>query len=597
MAREILTFQLGNYSNYIGTHWWNIQVRLQKHIKISHVAQHQHVRPHYFQESSFNYEPNAEPSEIDHSVLYREGQTRQRQVTFTPRLLMLDLNGTLKHVPRTGDLYEQPIDPEQIPADDPTEVVADIGWETGKVEVIKKEKPAERHPYQKDLLEAGTSSNSGEDEEKDYNFSQTVQDWIDYSYTRYHPRSINVIERYTHSREESQLDTITNGMELWKDFDFQDDFTDRVRQYIEECDGCQGFQTLFDCGDGFSGVAVKLLEHLQDEYGKATLTFPVFAPKALAFKNADEPMSDSIRVINTALAFAQLPEQCSLFVPLSTMARCWRNVSEPRALPNLVYDPANFYQTSAILASFLETVTLRYRLKGSASAGSGAYISGMCGELSAYGRKMAAAGLALPFPLDAKQDLIDCLDQLENGQSLTVQLSPNVNVRKRAIIQSVCARGLPQNRLKRPPTAKSAQRQQIMPAYRCSNVSEMLQFFYSCTLEVSMSHVSSINSPIPIRQPFPVELFDKRIGFDGFLTDDPLAQAAMPYVQSCPSLAAIQSSADLGDGLDALHREVSRIRLGKIPRFAECGLEEVDYKEHIEQLLEFKENYDENYEL
>ncbi|XP_035898063.1 protein misato [Anopheles stephensi] len=569
MAREILTFQLGNYSNYIGTHWWNIQ------------------------ESSFNYDPNAEPSEIDHSILYREGQTRQRQVTFTPRLLMVDLAGTLKHVPRTGDLYEQPIDPEQIPSD-PAEIT-DLEWETGKVEVIKKEKSAEKHPYQVDL-QAGTSGNSAEAAEKDYNFSDTVENWIDYSYTRYHPRSINIIERYTHSPEESQLDTITNGMELWKDYDFQDDFTDRVRQYIEECDGCQGFQTLFDCCDGFSGIAVKLLEHLQDEYGKASLVFPVFPPKAPIFKSADEAMSDSIRVINSALAFTQLSEHCSLFVPLSTMARCWRSVDEPRALPNLIYDPVNYYQTSAILASFLETATLRYRLKGAVTAGAGGYVSGMCSDLNAYGRRMAAAGLAFPFPLGSTQDLIDCLDQLE-GKSLTVQLSPNVKVRNRAVVQSVCARGLPQNRLKRPPTAKSAQRQQIMPAYRCSNVSEMLQFFYSCSLEVSMSHVTSVKAPMTIRQPFPVELFDKRVGFDGFLTDCPLAQASLAYVQSCPSLAAIQSSADLGDGLDALHREVSRIRLAKIARFAECGLEEVDYKESIERLLEFKENYDENYEL
>ncbi|XP_053666113.1 protein misato [Anopheles marshallii] len=569
MAREILTFQLGNYSNYIGTHWWNIQ------------------------ESSFNYDPNAKPSEIDHSILYREGQTRQRQVTFTPRLLMVDLNGTLKHVPRTGDLYEQPIDPEQI-SSDPAEVT-DIGWETGKVEVIKKEKSAGKHPYQADL-QAGSSNDSEEATEKDYNFSNTVENWIDFSYTRYHPRSLNIIERYTHTKEESQLDTIMNGMELWKDYDFQDDFTDRVRQYIEECDGCQGFQMLFDCCDGFSGLAIKLLEHLQDEYSKSSLIFPVFSPKAPMFKNADEAMSDSIRVINTALAFAQLSEQCSLFVPLSTMSRCWRDVTKPRSLPNLVYDPTNFYQTSAILASFLETVTLRYRLKGSITAGAGSYISGMCSDLNAYGRKMAAAGLIFPFPLGDTQDLIDCLDQLD-GKSLTVQLSPNVNVGNRAVVQSVCARGLPQNRLKRPPTAKSAQRQQIMPAYRCNNVSEMLQFFYSCSLEISMTHVTSVQSPMTVRQPFPVELFDKRVGYNGFLTDCPLAQASALYVQHCPALAAIQSSSDLGDGLNALHREVSRIRLPKIPRFAECGLEEVDYKESIERLLEFKENYDENYEL
>lgn len=27
MAREVLTFQLGNLSNFVGTHWWNLQVR------------------------------------------------------------------------------------------------------------------------------------------------------------------------------------------------------------------------------------------------------------------------------------------------------------------------------------------------------------------------------------------------------------------------------------------------------------------------------------------------------------------------------------------------------------------------------------------
>lgn len=25
-TREVITFQIGNYSNYVGTHWWNIQV-------------------------------------------------------------------------------------------------------------------------------------------------------------------------------------------------------------------------------------------------------------------------------------------------------------------------------------------------------------------------------------------------------------------------------------------------------------------------------------------------------------------------------------------------------------------------------------------
>ncbi|XP_076246179.1 protein misato homolog 1-like [Calliopsis andreniformis] len=45
-SREVLTIQLGHYSKFIGTHWWNLQ------------------------ESNFSYEPD-NPSEINHDVLYR----------------------------------------------------------------------------------------------------------------------------------------------------------------------------------------------------------------------------------------------------------------------------------------------------------------------------------------------------------------------------------------------------------------------------------------------------------------------------------------------------------------------------------------------
>lgn len=49
---EILTLQLGHYSNFIGAHWWNLQ------------------------EQSFEYNTPT-PSEVNHDVLYREGVTNK----------------------------------------------------------------------------------------------------------------------------------------------------------------------------------------------------------------------------------------------------------------------------------------------------------------------------------------------------------------------------------------------------------------------------------------------------------------------------------------------------------------------------------------
>lgn len=52
VAKEILTLQFGHYSNFVGTHWWNLQ------------------------EQSFEYNASS-PSEVHHDVLYREGCTNQ----------------------------------------------------------------------------------------------------------------------------------------------------------------------------------------------------------------------------------------------------------------------------------------------------------------------------------------------------------------------------------------------------------------------------------------------------------------------------------------------------------------------------------------
>ena len=62
--RAVISLQLGHYSNFVGAHFWNLQ------------------------ESSFVYEGTPEADgdhrEVCHDILYREGQTLNREVTYTP---------------------------------------------------------------------------------------------------------------------------------------------------------------------------------------------------------------------------------------------------------------------------------------------------------------------------------------------------------------------------------------------------------------------------------------------------------------------------------------------------------------------------------
>nr|CAG5865248.1 unnamed protein product [Menidia menidia] len=74
VCREIITLQLGHYSNFVGTHWWNLQ------------------------DASLSYDPDSPPAEIQSDAVFREGQTPAGHVTYTPRLIAMDLKGS--HVVR-----------------------------------------------------------------------------------------------------------------------------------------------------------------------------------------------------------------------------------------------------------------------------------------------------------------------------------------------------------------------------------------------------------------------------------------------------------------------------------------------------------------
>ena len=62
-------------------------------------------------------------------------------------------------------------------------------------------------------------------------------------------------------------------------------------------------------------------------------------------------------------------------------------------------------------------------------------------------------------------------------------------------------------------------------------------------------------------------------------------------------MTAVQNSNELANTLENLHTNVSRIKLAKIPRFMDSGLETEDYKEILEQLMVLKEQYDETFFL
>ncbi|CAG9803543.1 unnamed protein product [Chironomus riparius] len=554
-TKEIITLQFGNYANFVGTHFWNAQ------------------------EHSFNYDPDVEePAEINHDVLFREGKFF-KNITFTPRMLLLDCKGSLKYIKESGNLYSnislERNNPEKNLLD---QVIHTIDWDEENIEVMESEE-IPMTDYQRSLME------TDDDDEKIFDLKSSVQNWPDFMYTRYHPRSINIIKDYEYHNDISTLDTFSAGLQLWNNPFFEDDYCDKIRMYIEECDQSQGFQTIFDSIDGFSGVAIKCMEYLEDEYSKSILAFPLIPNRTKTFQFADEGMSETIRLVNLAFSYAKLSEHSSLFIPLSTMERGWRNIGEPRKFPNMSYESDNLYHSSSILSSFIDTMSLQYRLREHSSQN---YLSNFCAQMNTYGRKMCGGKTSLPFPMQEKEDLIEFLDKFDGD--LMQSISPNVKIGTDRIVQHVTLRGLSKTRLKKP--LEKAKDQMKMAAYKCTSISEMLQLYFQCNTYASLSHVAAVGSPLQVKLPFPKEFFDSRIASNGFLREFQSEEKA--NVREVPIMTAVQNSSELANTLENLHTHVERVKLAKVPRFSDSGLEKEEYKELLEQLLVFKEQYDEN---
>ncbi|TDG40594.1 hypothetical protein AWZ03_012991 [Drosophila navojoa] len=561
-TREILTFQFGTYSNYVGAHFWNQQ------------------------EANFVYDREgniAEEQLPENDILYREGLNDQKQTTYTPRLLSVDLLGTLRHLPVVGELYgnflpvtnEQNTDELQKAKDlvEQSQMLTPGGLD------VRTQPPVELSEYQLDLVKGTVDT-----ENKDYKLADTCSSWADYLYARYHPRSLNVLRGMQRQTDVQVLGTQVAGVELWQSVAFNDDFCDRIRMYAEECDALQGFQLLFDIDDGFSGLATKCLEHLNDEYSRASYVLPLHYPRNISYAQADPRTAHSIRVVNSVLSYYHLSEQATMFTPLSTLETIWRNTtSQSRRMPGLHWQPDNLYQSSAILAAYLDTVTMGYRLRNTPES-----LLRFCERVTPANRNMTAAGLSLPLGMEQEQDLIDFLDG-SNNSSLLTQLTPGCEPGDSHVVQSIVARGIPHSRLKRP--VDQAGPQLRMAAYKCESVSQMLLLYYQCAYHGSVTHAASMPLPLNTKLPFPYEIFDAGIAADGFKLLGQAEREKDIRVRSAPALAAVQSSSKLGAHLDTLHGQTHRVQLVKLHSYTQSGFEKEEYDTALDKLLEFRDNY------
>ena len=82
--------------------------------------------------------------------------------------------------------------------------------------------------------------------------------WSDYLQARYHPRTASIINEYEHNNDIEPFDIFNCGSNVWKTEQFQEDFIDRIRLFVEECDNMQVRNGIFSLVYSFYRVVMKI---------------------------------------------------------------------------------------------------------------------------------------------------------------------------------------------------------------------------------------------------------------------------------------------------------------------------------------------------
>lgn len=387
---------------------------------------------------------------------------------------------------------------------------------------------------------------------------------------------------------QESFDILNTGRRLWKS-DYGDTFSDNIRKYVEECDSMQGFHVNFDCTDGFSGLALGCIEHLADEYTKPILSYPIIAsyfpdnnPTNQEQRDKSN-LKDSTRLVNIALSLEQLSEHATMFVPICTGEKGWRKPGNPRTFHYMDYNPELYYHSSAILATAADTLSQKYRHKSNIFT-----MSDVCVDMTGYGRKMAVSSLGMPFALNESGYLIDYLNNIT--KPIYSPITPSCKIGTDKIFQLITVRGISESYLKAP--LKEAMAQMNLPAYRCNTVKEMFELYFQANNFLSATDVTVCANPLELKTPFP-RIFSDTFNKYGFVKDDNRQEK----VESCAVIAGYHNGQFVAEMLEKLHREVSRIKFAKLHKFGEEGLEAAEYKECLDSLLQFKDNYEDDFEL
>ncbi|KAE9462936.1 hypothetical protein C3L33_05156, partial [Rhododendron williamsianum] len=447
--REIVTIQVGDYANFVGSHFWNFQIfdnlSLLLNVVLVYVLRNLLiVRILKDELLGMADDPLGDVvfknQCLNMDVLYRTGETPQGILTYTPRLLSVGLQGSLGSMSSRGTLYNE------IPP-----VSSDVVTWTGNLSTQVSE-PRKKNLYLQSLYEeeqekfpvTGSNKSGRQDSQSDIqdkdlilSLENEVQCWTDFSKVHYHPQSLYELNGLWVDQE--QFNNYGIGRDAFSEGMRGEEMNTRLRFFIEECDHIQGIQFVVDDSGGFSGVAAEFMENIADEYSNVpVLLYSVRGPRT----NPSIRRQTLSQKLHDAVSFSTLASFCKLIVPVGLPVLGEMVVGDRgnsggyekggKASRFLCIDNGKPYHTSAVYASALHSISLPFRMDPLGPADESCYVSGgvdmngVIQMLAGQARQNIVATLDVAMPVPSLTGKHAELSLLGHLQPLTPETSEDV---------------------------------------------------------------------------------------------------------------------------------------------------------------------------
>lgn len=353
---QILTVQLGSFSNFIGSHFWNQQ-----------------------QEQLNRAVASGNALDINTASVFSEHLSPgTRRVQYRPHLLLADISGALGGNVENGDALNG-LSSSKEPCAQPHNVSATNHIEvpvSSKFVSFRPSLPA--HPYIRYLNSQASSTATSAAKVPDLDFVSTVRHFTDFFIPEWDTsKQVELLPGLTGGEHGASFCNVWAGETLTSadhQGSFWNNFTDKLRLQLEEIDQLAVLQLSVDWLTGFSAVASETLCWLKEEALKTTFVIFGWQPSE-SKQNADSPQHWLQRRVGGGLFLQTCYEELSHNKSSAFVFTDYHGDAHASVRP---YHSESPFLASALPALALDSATAPYRLSGiSSSAAAGRLFQAM----------------------------------------------------------------------------------------------------------------------------------------------------------------------------------------------------------------------------